>query len=123
MQKPWLKVCCEGYNLVTGGTDNHLLLLDLSESPITGKDAEKALDLAGITVNKNTVPNEKRSPFVTSGVRIGTLALTTRGMKESEMKQIGKWISMVLKDCANENNLRDIHGRVRELCKGFPIYR
>ncbi len=110
-------------SLVTGGTDNHLLLLDLSNSPITGKDAETALDLAGITVNKNTVPNEKRSPFVTSGVRIGTPALTTRGMKEGEMKLIAAWIAQVLKDSGNEAQLKKIKGQVRELCLKFPIYR
>ena len=109
--------------LVTGGTDNHLMLLDLSASTITGKDAEIALDRAGITVNKNTVPNEKRSPFVTSGIRIGTPALTTRGMKESEMKIIGGWIAEVLRDSANENLLKKIKGQVHEFCAKFPIYR
>src|SRR4030095_16148179 len=88
----------QGFDLVTGGTDNHLILVDLSKRDITGKDAEIALDLAGITVNKNTVPNEKRSPFITSGVRIGTPALTTRGMKESEMQTIAGWIAQVLND-------------------------
>lgn len=113
----------QGFELVTGGTDNHLILLDLSSRDITGKDAEIALDHAGITVNKNTVPGEKRSPFVTSGVRIGTPALTTRGMKEGEMKQIALWIGEVLKDHANEASLKKIKGQVRELCTKFPIYR
>ncbi len=112
----------QGFDLVTGGTDNHLILLDLSEKEITGKDAEKALDLAGITVNKNTVPNEKRSPFVTSGIRIGTPALTTRGMKENEMKQIGKWIADVLNDSQNEKLLSTIKDQIKELCVRFPIY-
>lgn len=112
----------KGFQLVTGGTDNHLLLLDLSEKEITGKDAEKALDLAGITVNKNTVPNEKRSPFVTSGIRIGTPALTTRGMKEAEMKMVGEWISQVLNDSQNESLLDQIKGQIKELCRKFPIY-
>jgi len=112
-----------GIQLVTGGTDNHLMLIDLSASEITGKDAETALDLAGITVNKNTVPNEKRSPFVTSGVRIGTPALTTRGMKESEMTTIAGWIAQVLKDPSNETQLKTIKNQVRELCSKFPIYR
>lgn len=112
----------KGFQLVTGGTDNHLLLLDLSEKEITGKDAEKALDLAGITVNKNTVPNEKRSPFVTSGIRIGTPALTTRGMKEAEMKMVGEWISQVLNDSQNESLLDQIKGQIKELCLKFPIY-
>jgi len=111
-----------GYDLVTGGTDNHLILLDLSSRDITGKDGETALDLAGITVNKNTVPNEKRSPFVTSGLRIGTPALTTRGMKESEMKIIGGWIADVLEDHKNETKLQKIHNQVKELCQKFPIY-
>ncbi len=109
--------------LVTGGTDNHLLLLDLSARAITGKDAEIALDKAGITVNKNTVPNEKRSPFVTSGVRVGTPAPTTRGMKEAEMKLIGGWIHEVLSDSTNAGLLQRIKDQVRELCLKFPIYR
>lgn len=112
----------EGFNLVTGGTDNHLMLLDFSDRELTGKDAEMALGRAGITVNKNTVPNEKRSPFVTSGVRIGTPALTTRGMKEEEMKTIGKWISLALNNSQNEEELKKIHQMVNELCKAFPIY-
>lgn len=113
----------EGFELVTGGTDNHLILVDLSKREITGKEAELALDHAGITVNKNTVPNEKRSPFVTSGIRIGTPALTTRGMKEGEMKVIAGWISEVLKDFTNETLIKKIKGQARELCLRFPIYR
>jgi glycine hydroxymethyltransferase len=112
----------EGFSLVTGGTDNHLLLLDLSQGDLTGKDAEIALDHAGITVNKNTVPNEKRSPFVTSGVRIGTPALTTRGMKEAEMKQVGAWIATVLRDSKSEATLTKVKSQVKELCQRFPIY-
>ncbi len=112
----------KGFKLVTGGTENHLLLVDLSDREITGKDAEKALDLAGITVNKNTVPNEKRSPFVTSGIRIGTPALTTRGMKEAEMKLVGEWITKVLNDSQNESLLSQIKGQIKELCQKFPIY-
>jgi glycine hydroxymethyltransferase len=115
-------ILSEGFDLVTGGTDNHLLLIDLSTKEITGKDGEIALDKAGITVNKNTVPSEKRSPFVTSGVRIGTPALTTRGMKETEMKQIATWISQVLKSPDDESVLARIKGQVRELCQSFPIY-
>jgi glycine hydroxymethyltransferase len=111
-----------GFDLVTGGTDNHLILVDLTKRNITGKDAEIALDHAGITVNKNTVPNETRSPFVTSGVRIGTPALTTRGMKESEMKTIGGWIAEVLED-PSESKQANVRSRVRELCKSFPIYK
>ena len=113
----------EGFELVTGGTDNHLILVDLSKREITGKEAELALDHAGITVNKNTVPNEKRSPFVTSGIRIGTPALTTRGMKEGEMKIIAGWIGEVLKDFTNQTLIKKIKGQARELCLRFPIYR
>lgn len=112
----------KGYQLVTGGTDNHLLLLDLSESELTGKDAEIALDRAGITVNKNTVPNEKRSPFVTSGIRIGTPALTSRGMKQNDMKWVAQQIHLVLSDWKNEDNLKKIHDSVRDFCKKFPLY-
>lgn len=115
-----------GFTLVTGGTDNHLMLVDLSQSRnyenLTGKAAEIALDEAGITVNKNTVPNEKRSPFVTSGIRIGTPALTTRGMKEPEMKKIAAWISLVLKDADNASLKTKIKMEVKELCQSFPIY-
>jgi glycine hydroxymethyltransferase len=116
-------VMSRGYNLVTGGTDNHLILIDLSDREITGKDGEIALDHAGITVNKNTVPNEKRSPFVTSGLRVGTPALTTRGMKEAEMKIIGGWICDVLNDFKNEDALKKMRGQVKELCRKFPIYQ
>ena len=112
----------KGVELVTGGTDNHLGLVDLSNRTVSGKDAEIALDLAGITVNKNTVPNEKRSPFVTSGVRIGTPALTSRGMKEPEMKIVGGWIAQVLENPADQATLTRIKGQVRELCQSFPIY-
>jgi glycine hydroxymethyltransferase len=109
--------------LVTDGTDNHLILIDLTDSPVTGKVAELALDDAGITVNKNTVPNEKRSPFVTSGIRVGTPALTTRGMGTDEMKVVGQWISQVIKDPENEALKQKIKAQVHELCEKFPIYR
>ena len=112
----------EGYELVTGGTDNHLMLLDLSNKNITGKEAEEALDKAGITVNKNTVPNEKRSPFVTSGIRLGTPALTTRGMKESEMKKIAQWISQVLSNKDDMKTMEKVKAQIKELCDSFPIY-
>ncbi|MEY4616641.1 MAG: hypothetical protein RJB66_1601 [Pseudomonadota bacterium] len=111
-----------GFDLVTGGTENHLLLLDLSNREVTGKDAETALDHAGITVNKNTVPNEKRSPFVTSGVRIGTPALTTRGMSEKEMVLIAQWIAKVLNEPSNTTLLSKIRAEVQEMCRAFPIY-
>jgi glycine hydroxymethyltransferase len=112
----------EGFELVTGGTDNHLLLVDLSNKNITGKAAEAVLDKAHITVNKNTVPNEKLSPFITSGIRIGTPALTTRGFKEAEMKHVGKWISRALHAGDNEGELKKISGEVREMCGRFPLY-
>ena len=110
------------FKLVTGGTDNHLILIDLSDRTLTGKEAEKALEKAGITVNKNTVPLEKRSPFVTSGIRIGTPALTTRGMKEKEMELIGEWFCQVLNNPTEESLFSKIKNQVQELCKQFPIY-
>jgi len=110
------------FDLVTGGTDNHLILLDLSTTEVTGKDAENALYRAGITVNKNTVPNEKRSPFVTSGVRIGTPALTTRGMGADEMKKIAVWIGEVIKNVNDDRVLARVRAEVKELCERFPIY-
>ena len=111
-----------GYKLVSGGTDNHLLLVDLRSTDLTGKAAEHALDAAGITVNKNTVPGETRSPFVTSGLRIGTPALTTRGMGEEEMGRIGQWIVAVLGDPEDEALHRGIRAEVEALCHRFPIY-
>ena len=114
-----------GFNLVSGGTDNHLMLVDLrpSHEDLTGKEAEAALEAAGITVNKNTVPGETRSPFVTSGLRIGTPALTTRGMKEAEMERIAAWIARVLETPADEARISAVRGEVKELCDGFPLYR
>lgn len=111
-----------GYSLVSGGTDNHLMLLDLRDRDITGKDAEHALDLAGITVNKNTVPFETRSPFVTSGVRIGTAALTTRGMKEKDMEKVAGWIVDVLANTTNESRLAEIRGEVESFACNFPLF-
>lgn len=111
-----------GFDLVSGGTDNHLMLLDLSNRDVTGKDAEKALERAGITVNKNTVPNEKRSPFVTSGIRIGTPALTTRGMKGSEMERIGGWIAEVINNIGNDSVIDRVRREVEELCAGFELF-
>lgn len=112
----------EGFELITGGTDNHLMLVDLSNTPVTGKLAEASLDEAGITVNKNTVPNEKRSPFVTSGIRIGTPALTTRGMGTAEMERVGHWIAQVLRAPEDKALKDNIHTEIRELCAKFPIY-
>lgn len=112
-----------GYKLVSGGTDTHLLLIDLSDRQISGKQAEVALEEAGITTNKNMVPFDKRSPMVTSGLRIGTPALTTRGMKESEMKQIAEWIDRVLSNHDNETIKKQIRKEVKELCEKFPLYK
>jgi glycine hydroxymethyltransferase len=112
-----------GFELVSGGTDTHLLLLDLTNrGELTGKAAEEALGRAGITVNKNTVPGEKRSPFVTSGVRIGTAALTTRGMGTSEFEQIGGWIADVLESEGRESTVARVASGVREMCARFPLY-
>jgi glycine hydroxymethyltransferase len=112
-----------GFELVSGGTDNHLLLMDLSNrGELTGKQAEAALERAGITCNKNTVPGEKRSPFVTSGVRLGTAALTTRGMGLAEMRQVGGWIADVLEAAADADRARRVAAQVAELCEAFPLY-
>jgi glycine hydroxymethyltransferase len=112
-----------GFKLVSGGTDNHLMLINLKDTEITGKDAEEALGKANITVNKNTVPFETRSPFVTSGIRVGTPAVTTRGMKEAEMDVIADLITQVLSDLKNEANLNDVKNKVLKLCKDFPLYK
>ncbi len=111
-----------GYDLVSGGTDNHLILMDLTNKNITGKDAEHALDAAGITANKNTVPFETRSPFVTSGVRLGTAALTTRGMKEDDMRKVAGWIVDALKNTENEKKLVEIKDEVDGFARQFPLY-
>jgi len=111
-----------GFHIVSGGTDNHLMLVDLRNRGLTGKVAEKALDRAGITVNKNTVPKETQSPFVTSGVRIGTPAVTTRGMRASEMKKIATLIDRVLKAPEDEATLQAVHADVRALAGAFPLY-
>ena len=111
-----------GLRLVSGGTDNHLMLLDLTKQGITGLEAETALGKAGITVNKNTIPNETKSPFVTSGLRIGTPAVTSRGMKEAEMREIGSYIARVVKDIHNEAVLKDVKAKVAAMSGKFPIY-
>ena len=111
----------EGFRLVSGGTDNHLMLVDLIDKGITGKDAEEVLGKAGIVVNKNTIPFEKRSPFITSGLRIGTPAVTTRGMKEKEMKQIAEWIGEILKDIKDKKRITKVRKEVKELCDKFPL--
>ncbi|HNY88571.1 MAG TPA: serine hydroxymethyltransferase [Methanoregulaceae archaeon] len=112
----------EGLRLVSGGTDNHLILLDLTNLGLTGLEAEVALGKAHITVNKNTIPNESRSPFVTSGLRIGTPAVTTRGMREEEMRRIGHYIATVLKDIKNEATIKKVGAEVHEMAQRFPLY-
>jgi glycine hydroxymethyltransferase len=111
-----------GFEIVSGGTDNHLMLVDLRNRGLTGKVAEKALDAAGITVNKNTVPKETQSPFVTSGIRIGTPAVTTRGMKENEMREIAALIDRVLASPDNTGVAESVSAEVRELASRFPLY-
>lgn len=118
-------VLCEsliknGFKIVSGGTDNHLMLLNLTNKGITGKELESRLDEVHITVNKNTIPNEPLSPFVTSGLRLGTPAVTTRGFKEAEMEQIAKWIADIVEDF--DGNKERISNEVQELCAKFPIY-
>jgi glycine hydroxymethyltransferase len=112
-----------GYNVVSGGTDNHLFLLDLIDKSITGKDADAALGRANITVNKNAVPNDPRSPFVTSGLRIGTPAVTTRGFKEPECQTLTDWMCDVLDDIENDNMVASVQQKVKELCARYPVYR
>ncbi len=111
-----------GISLVSNGTDNHMMLVNLNNLNITGKKAERKLEHASITVNKNTIPFETQSPFVTSGIRIGTPAVTTRGMKEAEMKQIGGFIVDVLKQPDNEKVIRQVKENVAKLCAGFPLF-
>jgi len=111
-----------GFDVVTGGTDTHLFLVDLTARGISGKKAEAALERAGITVNKNTVPFDQRSPFVTSGIRVGTPALTTRGMKEAEMERIAELMARVLADPAGEETQAAVRGETRALCEAFPLY-
>ncbi len=112
----------QSFELVSGGTDNHLMLVKLLKMPYSGKDAEAALERAGITLNKNTIPFEPTSPFVTSGIRIGTPAVTTRGMKEEEMVQIANMIASVLRKIDDENVIARVRDEVAELCLRFPLY-
>jgi len=110
-----------GYRLVSGGTENHLMLVDVGARGLTGKDCQAALDQAGITVNKNTIPFETRSPFQGSGIRLGTPAVTTRGMKEPEMAAIADMIAEVLLDVKNVEAIGKVRQRVRELTSRFPL--
>ncbi len=110
-----------GFNLVTGGTDNHLMVVDLNSKGLSGKDAETALGLAGITVNKNTVPFDPRSPYDPSGIRLGTPALTTRGMTEEDMKQVATWIDEAIKNRKDEKHLKNLHSTITKFAKDFPL--
>ena len=112
----------QNFELVSGGTDNHLMLVKLLNMPYSGKDAEAALERARITLNKNTIPFDPTSPFITSGIRIGTPAVTTRGMKEKEMVQIANMIGSVLRNIDDENVIARVRDEVAELCRGFPLY-
>lgn len=111
-----------GYKIVSGGTDNHLFLIDLIGKNLTGKDAEAALGQANITVNKNSVPNDPLSPFITSGLRLGTPAITTRGFKEAEAEELAQWVSAILSDPQNTALIADIKNKALALCKNFPVY-
>jgi len=111
-----------GYHLTSGGTDNHLMLVDLTNKDITGKDAQNVLDLANITVNRNTVPFETRSPFVTSGIRLGSPALTTRGFKEKDMETVAGFIDQVLSDINNESTITKVAAEVKEFASSFPEF-
>ena len=111
-----------GFRIVTGGTDTHLFLVDLTDRGITGKEAEEALGECAITVNKNTIPRETRSPFITSGIRMGTPCVTTRGMKEKEMDLVANWIADVLEDVKNTSKKKMVLDQVQTLCKQFPFY-
>jgi glycine hydroxymethyltransferase len=111
-----------GYKVVSGGTDDHLFLVDLIEKGITGKQADAALDAANITVNKNAVPNDPQSPFVTSGIRVGTPAITTRGCGEAEARELAGWMCDVLDDVENQDTIASVRSKVLDLCKRFPVY-
>lgn len=113
----------EGFRIVSSGTDNHLMLVDLRSKKITGKIAQEALDKAGITVNKNTIPYDPEKPFIASGIRVGTPSITARGMKEKEMTQIARWINQALSSHDNEAALAKIKAEVKQLCLKFPIYQ
>ncbi|EPQ5440417.1 serine hydroxymethyltransferase, partial [Acinetobacter baumannii] len=111
-----------GYDVVSGGTDNHLFLLSLIKQDVTGKDADAWLGAAHITVNKNSVPNDPRSPFVTSGIRIGTPAVTTRGFGEAEVRELAGWIADVIDSKGDEKVIADVKAKVEAVCAKFPVY-
>ena len=110
-----------GVKMVSGGTDNHLLLLDFTGTEMTGKELERLLGLANITVNKNTVPNETRSPFVTSGIRVGTPAVTTRGLKEDDMQRVVDWMMRIIRE--GETACPAVKAEVESFMRGFPLYQ
>ncbi len=116
------QLAARGYPIVSGGTDNHLMLVSLIEKGITGKDADAVLGRANITVNKNAVPNDPQSPFITSGLRLGTPAITTRGFGADETRELTGWIADILDDITNEETIERVRGQVLELCKRFPVY-
>ena len=111
-----------GFDVISGGTDNHLMLIELTNKNISGKKAERILGEAGMTVNKNMIPFDQKSPFVTSGMRVGTAAVTTRGMKEAEMIKIADFINRAVNNCDDEAELQNIRGEVKDLCSGFPLF-
>jgi glycine hydroxymethyltransferase len=111
-----------GFQIISGGTDNHLMLVNLTSKGITGKDAEASLDIAGITVNKNSIPYDKKPPAVASGIRLGTPCVTTRGMAEEEMAEIASIIDAVINNAKNEEELNSLKRRVLSLCNKFPVY-
>ena len=111
-----------GYRLVAGGTDTHLMLVDLRSKNVTGRDAERALGAANITVNRNTIPFDPQKPFIASGIRLGAPAMTTRGMKEPELKKIGKMIDKVLTNIGNDKIYTEVAAEVKELVESFPLY-
>jgi glycine hydroxymethyltransferase len=111
-----------GFEVVSGGTDNHLMLISLVKQGLTGKAADAALGAAHITVNKNAVPNDPQSPFVTSGIRIGTPAVTTRGFKQGECRELAGWICDILGDLDNPEVIERVRGQVSDLCTTFPVY-
>ena len=111
-----------GLNIVSGGTDNHLLLVDLGPRTLTGKDADAALGRANITVNKNAVPNDPRPPMITSGLRVGTPAVTTRGFREAEVRQVANWMADVIDAEGADATVQRVRAQVLELCRRFPVY-
>jgi glycine hydroxymethyltransferase len=112
-----------GFDIVSGGTENHLMLLSLISKGLTGKEADAALSKAHITVNKNSVPNDPQSPFVTSGLRIGSPAITTRGFNEAESRDLANWIADILDNMGDEDVIDDVRAKVSEICKRLPVYK